>query len=46
MSLEAVNDRWQSEMAKYTANNVKPDEEMKTLEHYFYLGSDSIINTL
>ena len=40
MSLEAVNDRWQSEMAKYTANNVKPDEEMKTLEHYFYLGHD------
>lgn len=27
-------------MKKYTAENVRPDEAMRTLKHYFYLGDN------
>ena len=40
MSRESVNTRWQEDMAAFTALGDKPDEAAKTLEHYFYLGTD------
>ncbi len=42
MSETDINSRWQDAMKKYTADNVRPDEAMMTLEHYFYLGSDRL----
>ena len=41
MNDEPVNVKWQEAMMKYTAENVRPDEAMGTLEPYFYLGSDA-----
>ena len=45
MAKMGVNTRWQEAMKKYTAENVRPDEAMMTLEHYFYLGDNKSTNS-
>ena len=40
MEQTEVNQKWQKTMQKYTADNVRPDEAMMCLEHYFYIGND------
>merc|ERR1711865_287961 len=40
IQLEEVNKKWQEKMSKYTANHTCPDQNIGTLQHLFYVGSD------
>ena len=40
MAREAVNERWQREMAPFSITGEQPDAAAVELEHYFYLGTD------
>ena len=42
MAREAVNERWQREMAPFSATKEHPDAAAVELEHYFYLGTDTV----
>lgn len=44
MAETEVNPRWQDAMNKYTPANVRPDEAAGTMEHYFYLGTDRVMD--
>eukprot|EP01052_Picozoa_sp_SAG31_P017083 SAG31_NODE_1155_length_9624_cov_3.380157_5_plen_315_part_00 len=39
-----VNTRWQQAMSKYTPANLSPIDTAGTLEHYFYLGDDRVLD--
>ena len=41
MANEPVNERWQREMAPFSATKEHPDAAAVELEHYFYLGTDA-----
>ena len=41
MAREDVNQRWQREMAPFSATKEHPDAAAVELEHYFYLGTDA-----
>ena len=41
MAREAVNERWQREMAPFSATKEHPDAAAVELEHYFYLGTNT-----
>ena len=41
MAREAVNERWQREMAPFSITGEQPDAAAVELEHYFYLGADA-----
>merc|ERR1712086_972018 len=41
MEDEEGNTRWQEGMSKYTPSGVRPDQAFGTMEHYFYLGTDT-----
>ena len=41
MSHEEVNERWQREMAPFSATKEHPDAAAVELEHYFYLGTNT-----
>jgi len=43
MKSYSVNSKWQNKMAKYTPESVSPVDAAKELKHYFYLGSDRIM---
>eukprot|EP01052_Picozoa_sp_SAG31_P009560 SAG31_NODE_505_length_14757_cov_20.172943_5_plen_193_part_00 len=38
-----VNAKWQAAMSKYTAANSSPIDAAMELEHYFYLGTDRVL---
>ncbi len=42
MAREAVNERWQREMAPFSATKEHPDAAAVELDHYFYLGTDTV----
>jgi L-rhamnose mutarotase len=44
MAETEVNPRWQDAMSKYTPANVRPDEAAGTMDHYFYLGTDRVMD--
>lgn len=44
MAETEVNGRWQDAMSKYTPANVRPDEAAGTMQHYFYLGTDRVMD--
>ena len=41
MAREEVNQRWQREMAPFSATKEHPDAAAVELEHYFYVGADA-----
>ena len=41
MAREAVNERWQREMAPFSITGEQPDAAAVELEHYFYLGTNT-----